>query len=59
MIVAAEPALAPVIPPVTVPIVKVNVLGTLAVKLIFVLSPVHTAAVFAVVTVGVGLTVML
>jgi hypothetical protein len=52
-----EPALAPVIPPVMVPIVQENVLAVLAVKLMFGLFPLHTVAMFAVVTTGVGFTV--
>jgi hypothetical protein len=56
-IVAPLPALAPVMPPVTVPIVHENVLGVLAVRPILVALPLHIDAVFAVVTTGVGLTV--
>jgi hypothetical protein len=56
-IVAPLPALAPVMPPVIVPIVQVNVLGAVAVKEIFVAVPLQIDAVFAVVTAGVGLTV--
>lgn len=51
------PALAPVIPPVTVPTVQVNVLATEAVKLIFGLVSLQIAVVEGVVTTGVGLTV--
>ena len=57
LIVDPELALAPVIPPVIVPTVHVNVLATLAVKEIFGLVPLHVVAVFAVVTVGAGFTV--
>lgn len=57
MILVPEPALAPVIPPVTVPMVHVNVLGTLAVNEIFGPVPLQVDAVFAVVTTGVGFTV--
>ena len=49
--------LAPVIPPIIVPIVHVKLLGVLEVNVIFVLVPLHidNAALF--VTTGVGLTV--
>lgn len=57
-IVAPEPALAPVILPVIVPIVHVKLLLLIeAVKLIFVLVPLHMAAELDVVTIGAGLTV--
>jgi hypothetical protein len=56
-IVAPLPAVAPVMPPVTVPIVQVKVLAALAVNAMFVAVPLQIAAVFAVVTAGVGLTV--
>ena len=39
LMVEPEPAVAPVIEPVTVPMVQENVLGTVAVKAIFVLLP--------------------
>jgi|SRR6266700_6970683 len=52
-----EPELAPVMPPVIVPIVQVNVLGVLAVKLIFVPVPLHIVAVEEFVTDGAGFTV--
>jgi hypothetical protein len=52
-----DPTEAPVIPPVTVPTVQVNVLAALAVNAIFVEVALHIVAVFAVVTTGVGLTV--
>jgi hypothetical protein len=55
--VAPDPADAPVIPPVIVPIVQVNVLGAVAVKAILVAVPLQMAAVFAVVTAGLGFTV--
>jgi hypothetical protein len=51
------PALAPVMPPVIVPIVQVNVLGTLAVSAMFGLPPLQIAAGGAFVTAGSGLTV--
>jgi hypothetical protein len=51
------PADPPVIAPVIVPIVHVNVLAADDVNEIFVISPLHIAAVFGVVTSGVGLTV--
>lgn len=57
LIVLPELALAPVMPPVIVPIVQANVLGALAVRAIAGLVPLHVAAVLAVVTSGVGLTV--
>jgi hypothetical protein len=56
-IVAPLPALAPVIPPVIVPTVHVNVLAEVAVNAMFVAVALQIAAVFAVVTTGVGLTV--
>jgi hypothetical protein len=52
-----DPLLAPVIPPVIVPIVQVNVLGMLAVRLIFGPTPLQVVAVFAVVTAGKGFIV--
>jgi hypothetical protein len=55
--VGPEPALAPVIPPETVPIVQVKVLAAVAVRLMLVAVPLHIIAVFAVVTEGIGLTV--
>ena len=51
------PALAPVMLPVMVPTVHVNVLATLAVNAIFVAVALHIVAVLAVVTTGVGFTV--
>lgn len=57
MIVLPVPAEAPVIPPVIVPIVQLNVLGAVAASEILGLVPEQIAAVFAVVTTGVGLTV--
>jgi hypothetical protein len=56
-IVAPDPAVAPVMPPVTVPTIQVNVLAALAVKAILVAVLLQIAAVLAVVTAGVGLTV--
>jgi hypothetical protein len=52
-----DPALAPVTPPVMVPIVQVKLLGALAVKIIFGSVPLQVAAVEAFVTWGTGLTV--
>jgi hypothetical protein len=57
LMVLPVPALAPVIPPVTVPIVQANVLGALAVSAILGLVALQIAAVAAFVTAGVGLTV--
>ena len=57
MIVEPEAALAPVIPPVIVPIVHAKLLGAEAVKLIFGPVPLQVEAVLAVVTAGLGLTV--
>jgi hypothetical protein len=57
LIVLPDPALAPVISAETVPSVHVKLLGALAVNAIAGLVPLHVAAVFAVVTSGVGLTV--
>ena len=57
MITDPDPALAPVIPPVIVPTVQVNVLGAEAVKLIFGPVPLQVEAMLDVVTTGVGLTV--
>lgn len=54
---APDPADAPVIAPVIVPIVQVKVLGALDVSAILVAVPLQIAAVFAVVTTGVGFTV--
>jgi hypothetical protein len=56
-IVAPLPFDAPVIAPVIVPTVHVNVLAALAVREILVAFPLHREAVLAVVTTGVGLTV--
>ena len=52
-----EPALAPVIPPVIVPIVQLNELAALDVKPRFVLEPLQILLVVAFVTAGIGLTV--
>ena len=57
MIVLPEEALAPVIPPVIVPIVQIKLLATLAVKLIFDPVPLQILFVAALVTAGVGFTV--
>ena len=57
MIVPPDPVLAPMMPPVIVPIVHANVLGALDVSVMFGPVPLHVAAVFAFVTAGVGLTV--
>jgi len=57
LIVGPELALAPVTPPVTVPIVHEKLLAPLAVKVIFGLVPLQTVAVFELVTAGAGLTV--
>jgi hypothetical protein len=57
LIVAPEPALAPVMPPVIVPIVQVKLLDIEAVKLILVPAPLQILTVFAVITTGAGLTV--
>ena len=51
------PEFAPVIPPVIVLTVHVNVLAALAVNAILVAIPLHIVAELAVVTTGVGLTV--
>jgi hypothetical protein len=56
-IVAPDPAVAPVIPPLTVPIVQLNVLAVVAVSGIFVAVALQIAAVLDVVTAGVGFTV--
>jgi hypothetical protein len=53
-----DPAVAPVIPPVTVPTVQANVLGALAVNAIEGLPPLQTDVVAALVTAGVGFTVI-
>ena len=58
IMVEPDPATAPVIPPVMVPMVHVNVLGILAAKAILVALLEQTCAVLDVVTVGLGLTVM-
>ena len=57
MIVLPVPGVAPVMPPVTVPMVQLNVLGEVAAREMLGLVPEQMAAVFAVVTTGVGLTV--
>jgi hypothetical protein len=58
LIVLPDPALAPEMLPVIVPIVHMNVLGALAVSAMFGPVPLHVAAVAAVVTAGVGFTVI-
>lgn len=55
--VAPVPGVAPVIPPVIVPIVQLKVLAAVATSAILVVPPLQMAAVLAVVTTGVGLTV--
>ena len=57
MIVLPEPALAPVMPPLIVPTVHVNVLGTEAVSAILGLVPLHALTFALLVTTGVGFTV--
>jgi len=57
LMVEPEPLLAPVILPVMVPIVQLNVLAALAVKLMLGLVPLQVLAVAEVVTAGFGLTV--
>jgi hypothetical protein len=56
-IVLPLPALAPVIPPVIVPIVQLKLLAALAVNAILVALPLHREAVLGVVTEGMGFTV--
>jgi hypothetical protein len=58
LIVPPDPALAPVIPPVIVPIVQANVLGALAARVMFGLVALQVEVVDAFVTAGVGFTVM-
>ena len=58
MIVLPDPALAPVIPPVIVPMVHANVLGALDVSAMFGPVPLQVAATAGVVMAGVGSTVM-
>ncbi len=55
--VAPEPALAPVMPPVIAPIVQAKLLGTLDINVIFGLVPLQVLAVGELVTIGSGLTV--
>lgn len=57
LMVLPDPAVAPVMPPVTVPMVQVKVLGVVAVSAMLVLTLLHAEAVLAVVTAGVGFTV--
>ena len=54
MIFPPEPGLAPVIPPVTVPIVHAKVLDTVAVRVIFVLVTLQIVFAAGLVTVGAG-----
>lgn len=55
--IAPEPAVAPVMPPVIFPTVHVKVLGIEAPKIIFEIVPLHIMAVLGTFTTGVGLTV--
>ena len=55
--VAPEPELAPVILPVLLPMVQLNLLGTLEDNEIFRLLPLHVVAVAVLVTNGIGFTV--
>jgi hypothetical protein len=57
MIAVPAPMLAPVIPPVVPRTVQVQIPGVLVVRLIFVVDPLQTVLVLAVVTDGTGLTV--
>lgn len=57
MMVLPDPALAPVMPPVTVPTVQVKLLATVAVSAIFGPVPLHVETEDAVVTAGLGFTV--
>jgi hypothetical protein len=57
LIVVPDPAVAPVMPPLMVPIVQLNELGALAVSAMFGLVPVQIELAAAFVTAGVGLTV--
>lgn len=57
LMVLPEPAAAPVMLPVIVPIVQVNVLAVLAVSAMLAAEPLHTEAVGELVTVGFGFTV--
>jgi hypothetical protein len=57
LIVDPEPARAPLIPPVIVPIVQVKLLGALEIRAKFALAPLQIVAVEAFVTAGAGLTV--
>ena len=57
MIVVPEAALAPVMPPVIVPMVQEKLHGVLDVKVIFGLDPLHVLAVAGLVTTGAGSTV--
>jgi hypothetical protein len=55
--VVPDPPLAPVMPPVIIPMVQIKLLGIEAVKLILAPAPLQIVAVLAVVTTGAGLTV--
>jgi hypothetical protein len=57
LMVPPDPALAPVMPPVMVPMVQANVLGALDVRVILGPAPLQAEAVARLVTAGVGLTV--
>jgi hypothetical protein len=57
LIVDPDPGAAPVIPPVTAPIVHAKLLGAVAAREILVLFPLQIVSVGAVVTDGVGYTV--
>ena len=57
MMLLPDPAVAPVIPPVTAPIVHAKFEGVLDVSAMLVLVPLQIAAVGGVVTAGVGCTV--
>jgi hypothetical protein len=57
LIILPDPATAPVMPPVTVPIVHENVLGVLADKLMFGLPPLQILVAGGVVIDGIGFTV--
>lgn len=56
-IVLPDPAVAPVTPPVIVPIVQLYVLDTVDVSAMLVVLPLQMVSLFAVVTAGVGFTV--
>lgn len=54
LIVVPDPAVAPVMPPVMVPIVHAKLLGAVAVSAMFVFEPLHIVLVAGVVIEGVG-----